>query len=82
MDFSLQNHTMIPPAIPLAGGEGDDVHSYTLGPMLEVVAANGGCPLSGRAHQMEEPEQAHQWPHAEIYLTEVDEDHHPCDGVQ
>jgi hypothetical protein len=49
MDFCLHNHPIFPPAVALAEGEGGDVHICTLGPVLEVVAANGGCPLSERA---------------------------------
>jgi hypothetical protein len=55
-DFCLHNHPIIPLAVPLAGGEGVDVHIWSLGPMLEVVAADGGRPLFERAHHMEEPE--------------------------
>jgi hypothetical protein len=43
MDFFLHNHPIIPPVVPLARDESGDVHSWTLGPMLEVVAADGGC---------------------------------------
>jgi hypothetical protein len=41
MDFCLHNRPIIPPVVPLDGGEGGNVHSRTLGPVLEVVAANG-----------------------------------------
>jgi hypothetical protein len=52
MDFCLHNHPIIPLAVSLAGGEGSDVHSCTLGPVLEVVAIDGGCPL---------PEERNMW---------------------
>jgi hypothetical protein len=76
MDFLLHSHPIIPPAVPLARGEGGDVHSWTLGPVLEVVVTDEGRPFSGRAHNVEEPEQVHRRPHAHIHLTEVDEDHY------
>jgi hypothetical protein len=82
MDFCLHNHPINPPAVPLTDGEGDDVHSCTLGPALEVVATNGGCPISRRAQHMEEPEQMHRRSHAHKHLTEVDEDRHQCKGVR
>jgi hypothetical protein len=41
MDFCLYNHPVIPPAVPLARAESGDVHSWTLGHVLEVVAAKG-----------------------------------------
>jgi hypothetical protein len=37
MGVSLHNHPIIPLAVPLAGGEGGDIHSWTLAPVLEVV---------------------------------------------
>jgi hypothetical protein len=42
VDFYLHNHLIIPPAVPLVRGEGGDVHIWTLGPVLKVVAADGG----------------------------------------
>jgi hypothetical protein len=37
----LHDHPVLPPVVPLAGAEGDNVHRWTLGPVLEVVAAEG-----------------------------------------
>jgi hypothetical protein len=82
MDLCLHNHPIIPPAVPLAGAESGDVHSQTLGPVLEVVAAKGGRYFPGRAQYVEEPEQAHRRPHAHVHLTEVNEDHHQRDVVR
>jgi hypothetical protein len=60
MDFFLHNHPIIPPGIPHVGGEGGDVHSWTLGPVQEVVAADGGRPLSGRSQHVEDLELVHR----------------------
>jgi hypothetical protein len=37
----LHDHPVLPPVVPLAGAEGDDAHRWTLGPVLEVVVAEG-----------------------------------------
>jgi hypothetical protein len=42
MSICLHDHPVLPPAVPLARAEGGDVHRWTLGLMLEVVAAQGG----------------------------------------
>jgi hypothetical protein len=40
MDFYLHNHPIIPPVVSLDGSEHDDVHSCTLGHVLEEVATD------------------------------------------
>jgi hypothetical protein len=82
MDFCLHNHPIISPAVPLVGAESGDVHSYTLGPVLEVVATEREHSFPERMHHVEEPEQAHRRPHAHVHLTEVNEDRHQLDGVR
>jgi hypothetical protein len=42
VDVCLHDHAVLPPVAPLARAEGDDVHRWTLGLVLEVVAIEGG----------------------------------------
>jgi hypothetical protein len=79
---SLHHHLVISLAIRLAGAEGGDVRSGTLGSILEVVATDGSHPSPGVAQHVKETKQVHRWPHTYVHLTEVHKDHHQCDGVQ
>jgi hypothetical protein len=67
--------------VPLARAKGGDVHRWTLGLVLEVIAAERDRFSPGRAQHVEAPEQMHRRPHAHIHLTEVHEDRHQRDGV-
>jgi hypothetical protein len=82
MDLSLHNHPVIPLAAPLARAEGGDVPNRTLGSVLDVVAADGPRASPGVAQHVEEPEQAHRWPHVHVHVAEMHEDHHQREGVR
>jgi hypothetical protein len=69
VDVYLHDHLVLPPVVPLAGVEGVDVHRWTLGSVLEVVAAEG----AGRVHRR---------PHIHVHLVEVHEDCHQCGRVR
>jgi hypothetical protein len=77
VDVCLHDRAVLPPVVPLARAEGDDVHRWTLGLVLEVVAIEGGGWVPPRrVWHVEAPEQAHQRPHTHVHLIEVHEDHH------
>jgi hypothetical protein len=45
VSVDVHNCPILPPATPLTGGDGRDVHNWTLGPELEVIGANQVSPL-------------------------------------
>jgi hypothetical protein len=82
MDFCLHDHPILPPTVPLVEAEGGDVHSWTLGPVLEVVATERGRTPLRKVQHMEELKRMHRRPHTHVHLIEVDEDRHKHDGLR
>jgi hypothetical protein len=76
MEVALHNHPVLPPTVPFARAKGGDVQSQRLAPTLEVVGPQVCGTPPGGSQRKEEPEQAHQRPHAHIHFTEVDKDLH------
>jgi hypothetical protein len=59
MGVCLHDHPILLPAILLAEAKGGYAHRWTLGLVLEVVAAKGDWVPLGRVQHVEAPEQAH-----------------------
>jgi hypothetical protein len=81
MGICLHQHPIHPLVLPPARDEGGDIFGRTLGPVLDVVAAEARQLLVHWAQHIEKSEQMHRQSHPHEHLTEVDKDRHQRDGV-